>query len=450
MGYANTPAVELSEFFLREIEMEPGMKAELEELGPIKKRLAIEVPADEVRRETEELLRNYRRKARLPGFRAGKAPLDLVRKRFGADLREEVRERILSRSFHAAVEREGLRPVGDPAVADLEFEDDGPLSFTATFEVLPRIEPRAYKDVTLARRRPVLGEADVERALEELRQSRARLEVDEGREAGAGDVVVADFEGTPRGGGSPFRRERMPIEVGADNNLPAFNEQLAGVRAGAAIAFAVDYPADYRSQDLAGKTVDFQLNVHEVKRRVVPALDDEFARDLGSFADLAALSRRVREDLEARQQGEERRAVRQAVLDKVLIENPVALPEVLVEREVRHRLEDVVRGMMLQGGDPEKAEIDWEALRKRQEEPSRKVVHAGLTLDAIAVTEGLEVERSAIDERIRQDAARLGEPPDKLRERLHKQGGMEALRSQMLRERALDYLISVANIQYSE
>lgn len=427
------------------------LKTELKDLSPVKKSLAIEVPVEDVRRESDEVLRLYRKKARLPGFRAGKAPLDLIRKHFGDNVREEVRDRILSRSFREAVRETGLRPVDDPAVEDFAFEGEGPLSYTATFEVIPPIELQGLKDVELTREKPEVADDEVEKALADLRGSRARLVADAEREAALGDVVIADFGGTPReDGAAAFERERMPIEIGGENNLPEFNRRLLGVRAGAEIEFEVDYPADYGSKDLAGKKVAFRVKVHEVKRRELPELDDEFARDLGEFDDLAALRARVREDLEARKEIEERGQTRQAVLDKVLLANPVVLPDALVQREVRHRLEDLVRGMILRGADPEKAEVDWEQVRKSQEAPARKIVHAGLILDAVARLEKIEVEPGAIEERIRIDAQRLGEKPDKLRERLRKQGGIEALRTQLLRERALDYLTSVANIRYPE
>ncbi len=426
------------------------MKVELQEVNAVKKAVRVEVGPDEVERETRDVLRDYQKKARLPGFRAGKAPIELIRTRFGAAVREDVRDRLLSRTFHAAAEQSALRPLGDPAVDELSFDDGGPLRYRATFEVVPPIVLRAHRGVELRRTRPRLEPVAVERALEDLRQARARLVVDPERVAAAGDVIVADVDGAPREGATPFHRERMPIEVGAAGSLPAFDERLVGARAGTEVSFAVDYPPQHPNRELAGRTVDFRLQVHEVKRRELPALDDEFARDLGEFADLAALRERVREDLQARHERDETRASREALLDRVLLENPIPLPDVLVEREIRQRLEDFVRGLILQGIDPEKSEIDWETLRKRHEPIARKSVHAALILDAVAAEERLAVDGAALEQRIRDDARRLGEPPDKLRERLNQRGALPALRAQLLRERALDYLISVANIHYSE
>jgi len=242
----------------------------------------------------------------------------------------------------------------------------------------------------------------------------------------------------------------MLIEVGAPEHLPAFNEQLTGAKAGEQREFSVDYPKEYEHPPLAGQSVRYRVVVHEVKRKQIPDLDDEFAKDLGDFADLAALRERVRDDLLERRRQEIERGVRQSVLDKVLLENPIVLPDVLVEHEVRHRLESIVRNMILQGVDPEKVQLDWEKLRTEQEEPARKSVHARLILDRVAEVESLSIDTAEVEERIRRDAQRIGEKPDKLRRQLEKRGGLEGLKAQLVREKSLDLLRAVANIQNEE
>jgi trigger factor len=331
----------------------------------------------------------------------------------------------------------------------VSHEEGQPLTFETVFEVLPEIEPKAYRDVEVRRPAVKVTDDEVNEALEEIRRSRVQLVAHEGRAAAEGDVVYADVEGLPAGG-EPFRREHLPIEIGSEGNLEAFNEQLTGARAGAELEFPVDYPEDYGAKHLAGKHVVYRLKVREVKQPVLPDLDDEFAKDLGEFDDLAGLRDKVRGDLEQRKTREADLAARQAVLDKVLIENPVVLPEILVEQEIRRRLEDLIRNLMVQGVDPDKAKIDWEDLRKRQEEPARKSVHARLILDAVARVEAIRVDKQEVDERIQQDAKRLGEPPDKLRASLKKHSGEQALIAQLVREKSLDYLNSVANIQYAD
>ena len=190
--------------------------------------------------------------------------------------------------------------------------------------------------------------------------------------------------------------------------------------------------------------------MHEVKRREIPPLDDDLAKDLGDFADLEALKTRVRADLGERKQAAVRSAVRQAVLDKVLLANPIPLPDILVEEEIQHRLEDMVREMMFHGVDPRTMNLDWKQLRDKNEEPARKIVHARLLLDAIAVAEGVTVARGDIEQRVRREAERIGESYDVVRERLSKGGGLQALETQMVREKSLDLITSIANIQAAE
>jgi trigger factor len=422
------------------------MKVEVTDLSPVKKSLSIEVGPDEVARETDEVVRRLAARVRVPGFRPGKVPLGVIRTRFAKEVEEDVRDRLVTRLLTEAAREKGIKPLGQPVLDDLSHDKDGPLTFRTTIEVTPGIEPKGYKGVEARETSSAVVDADVDRALEELRQSQARLVAEEGRVASTGDVIIADVEGVPEGG-EPIRRERTMIEVGATDNLPEFNERIHGAASGAILEFPVAYPKEYDNASLRGKNVRYRLEVHEVKRREVPALDDEFARDLGEFESLDALRRRIREDLEERRRTEARLALRQSILDKVLLENTVALPDVLVEEEIHHRLEDFVRAVMLQGVDPSKIKVDWKEIRDRQEAPARKAVHARLVLDAVAAAESIAVEPSEVDARIRKEAERIGEPAEVVRKRLAKDGGIETLQDQLVREKTLDFLTSLANIQ---
>jgi len=425
------------------------MRVDLTDLSAVKKRMLVEVDAEEVARETESILRGYAQKAKVPGFRPGKVPASVIRARFAKEVEEDVRERVVSRFYHAATREKGLLPLGEPVLEEINHEDGAPLSFKTTFEILPEIELAQYKGIEVRRPAVQVEDSEVKRALEDLRQAHAKLSTEDGREASTGDVIVVDLEGRPVDG-ETFKRERMLLEVGATDNLPAFNDRLEGAVADALLEFSVDYPQDYGAKELAGKSVAFTVKVHEVKRRDVPDLDDEFAKDLGEFEDLAALTAKVRQDLEQRKTHEADGAVRQSLLNKVLLENPVVLPEVLVQDEIRHRLEEIVRRMMAQGIDPQKAELDWEQMRKQQEQPASMAVHARLVLDAVAKAESVEVGNEEIEERLRRDARAMGQKLENVRAGLRKQGGMEVLKRQLVREKSLDLLTSVANIQNEE
>ena len=425
------------------------MKIEVTDLSPVKKTLAVEVDVEEVSKETAAVLRRYAGQVRLPGFRQGKAPVDMVRKRFAKEIDDDVRERLISRLWREATSEKGLVPLGDPVLDDLKHEHGMPFQFKTTFEVLPKFEVKDFRGVEAKTPPSRLEDHEVDEALESIRQSRARYVPDEARLAEAGDVIVADLDEQPDGEESK-KREKLVLEVGAPGNPEAFNAKIVGARMGKAYAFDVLYPADHANHALAGKKVGYRLAVHEVKRKEIPPLDDELAKELGEFESLAALRTRVRSDLEARKAAMAQSGLRQAILDKVLLANPIPLPDVLVEEEIQHRLEDMVREMMFHGVDPRKAELDWKALRDRNEEPARKIVHARLVLDAIAAAEGVQVERKDLDERIRREAERIGEGYDALRLRLGKSGGLQALETQMVREKSLDLITSIANIQGAE
>lgn len=425
------------------------MNVELEDISTVKKRLSIEVPLDEVTQESEDVLRSFRKKAQIPGFRPGKVPASVIQSRFAKEMREEVRESLIRSSFVKAAKERGLNPIADPAVEEVRFDEGEPLSFKVLFEVLPVFEVKDYREIEVRRPSIRVPPDEVDQSLAELQAARVRYVYEEGREAEEGDMVVADVEGTPPEG-EAFSRESTQVVVGAKENLPEFNEHLLRVKEGEKKEFSVEYPEGYPGKELAGKQVDFRLLVKEVKRRELPDLDDEFAKDLGEFASLAELRSRIEEDLQARKKHEAENKVREALLDKVLLQNAIPLPEVLTESEIRHRLEEIVRGMMNQGINPQDGKIDWEQMRKQQEEPARKSVHARLVLDAIAKAEGLEVDRRRLDERIRMEAQRMDETPENLRQQLNKGPGMQALKNQLLRESTLDYLTSVANIQNEE
>ncbi len=424
------------------------MKVEIKEVSPVKRTMSVEVDAETVARHADEVLGGYSRQAKIPGFRPGKAPRAVIKKRYAKQLEEDIREQVVTKAYRDAAVEHKIQPLGDPLLDKVEYKEGESLRFTTTFEVLPEFEAKGYKGLELRRPSAALEADAVDKTLEEIRQSRMTLEADEGK-AVTDSVLIADVDGTPDEG-EPFQREKMFVEVGSTENLPAFNEGLEGAGVGDTVEFPVEYPDEYPEKSLAGKRVEYKVTVHELKKKVLPELDDEFAKDLGDFADLAALRARIEEDLTKRKENQAQSEVRQRLLDKLLVENPVVLPEVLVEQEVRSRLEEIARRLISQGIDLDQAGLDWSKMRKEQEESCRKSVHARLVLDAVARAEDIQVTDEEVDERITRDAAQMGENPDKLREGMKKHGGLQPLKNQILREKSLDLLTAVANIQNEE
>jgi len=425
------------------------MKIELNDVSAVKKNMAIEAGPEVVKTERKSVLQRYAREAKVPGFRRGKVPVSVIEARFAKEVDEDVKERLVARLYTEAVRDKGLTPLGDPALEEVVYAENEPFSFKTSFEVLPEFELTKYQGVEVRRDAVEVTEKEVDESLEEIRQAQTKLVSEEGRKAATGDVVVADVEGVPEDG-EAYTREGVMLEIGGTSNLPEFNDALEGAGAGDELEFPVSYPEEYEHKPLAGKIVQYKMKIHEVKRKEVPELDDEFAKDLGECDTLADLRKRIHDSMLLRKKHEAEGKTQQAIIDKVLLENPIPLPDILVEGEIQNRMEETVRMMFSQGMDPRTMEIDWKKIRDGQEEGARKSVHARLVLDAIARLEDLEVEEPEINDRIKIEAQRIGESPEKFKRALLQEGRMEVIRSQILREKSLDFLVSVANIQGEE
>ncbi len=424
------------------------MKIEVNELNPVKRTMFIEVGPEVVTAETDKVVRRYAEKAKIPGFRPGKAPLSVVRSRFRQEVSEEVKDQLISRLYHDAAKEKGVHALGDPVLDEVMYEEGKPFSFKTTFEIWPEIDPKGYEGVEVNRPTEQVGEDEVEDALEKLRENQAKL-VSKEKKSETGDFLLADIEATPSEG-DPFTREKVLVEIGSSHNLPEFNDRIEGAGKGSVLEFSVTYPKEHPNTDLAGREVAYKLTVHEVKVRELPDLDDELAKDLGEFDSLKELTGRIRTDLTARKKADADNQVRKQLMDKIILENPVTLPDLLVEEETRHRMEEMVRNMMMQGVDPQKVDVDWKEVRGRQEEPARKAVHGRLLLDAIAEKLDLAVEASEVDQRVREESERMGEPYQEVRKRLAESGGLQSIRVQMLREKALDQMVATAEIRQEE
>jgi trigger factor len=251
------------------------MKIELSDVSPVKKNMAVSAGPDVIVTERKAVLRRYAKEAKVPGFRRGKVPLSVIEARFAKEVDEDVKERLVARLYTEAVKEKGLTPLGDPALEEVIYAENEPFSFKTSFEVLPEFELKKYKGVEARRPEVEVTDKEVDDSLEELRQAQTKLVSEEGRKASTGDVVVADVEGVPEDG-EPYNREGVMLEIGGTSNLPEFNDALEGAGAGDELEFPVSYPEEYEHKPLAGKTVQYKMKIHEVKRKEVPELDDEF------------------------------------------------------------------------------------------------------------------------------------------------------------------------------
>ena len=431
------------------------MKAELKDLSETRKSLVVEIPTTAVDAGIERLSQRYRRSLKVPGFRPGKAPAKLVRLRLRDQILQEVAQELIPKAVDDAIREHGLEPVDTPAIRDVNVEEGHPLTFTAMVETLPAVDPGEYRGLTLRRSPVEVADEAVSEALERLRERVATFEPVEGRDVAQGDTVTVDLDRrviTPaiaaesNEPGAPEHHENIEIEIGGSANPPGFDEQLVGFGVGASRDFTLTYEADHEVKGLAGAEVAYTVEVKAVRQKVVPPLDDDLARGLGSFETLEALTDQVRGDLVGQAEQEADGQVRSELLRQLAGRVDGEVPEALIEREVDRRVERFVEHLMAQRVDPRQANIDWEAFRKEQREPATATVRSTLVIDEIARKEVLTVDDADVDREVERQAERAGRTASAARALLEKEGGISRLKEGLRREKAIDFVLNEATI----
>jgi trigger factor len=426
------------------------MKTELVDVNETRRNLVVEIPSDVVDAQIDRVTTRYGRAVKLPGFRPGKVPSKVLRQRFRSQILHDVAHELVEKAVGDALTERGVEPVDTPNIRDVTLEEGRPLTFTAQFEVVPTFDPGTFEALQVRRTPVVIEDAAVEQALDRLRERAARYEPVEGGVTDEGHTLLVDMErqATDKEGkrGEKHRHEGVSIEIGGKANPPGFDTELRGLTAGATKTFTVRYPEDYGVAELAGTNVDYTVTVHDIRRRVVPDLDDEFAKDLGEFDTLDALRARVRQDLEAEAREASERQARVEVLKALGARVPFEVPAPLVEREVDRRLEDFAARLVAQRIDPRQAQIDWNAFRDAQREPALEAVRSAIVLDEIARREQVGVSEVEIDQEVDRYAQQLNRTPAAVRARLEQEGGLERIVLGIRREKALALVMARATI----
>ncbi len=420
------------------------MKAELVDVNDTRKSITIEIPSDVVDAEINRIAGDYSRKARIPGFRPGKAPTRVIKQRFKDQILHDVAHDLVPRAIDDALRERGVEPVDTPDVRDVTVEEGRPLTFKASFDTLPAFEIGDLATVNLRRPSSRVDDAAVAQALERLRERAGRSEPVVDRGVVDGDQVTLDLERTDPDGAADTHND-VTVDIGGKGNPPGFDAQLLGLETGASKAFELQYPADYPNGELAGTTVSYKVAVKGIKRRVLPPLDDDFAKDL-SVDSLDDLRHRVRHDLEHEAGHAAERAVRGDLMKQLAARVPFEIPESLLERELDRRLEEFASRLMDQNIDPRQANIDWRAFRDSQREPAKEAVASAIVLDELARREQLEVSDAEIEQEIARYAERMGRSAASVRATLEKEGGLSRVHSSLRREKSIDFVMARATI----
>lgn len=412
-----------------------------------RRELDLEIPADEVTKKMESVAKEFARVARVPGFRPGKAPVSLIRRRFADDIKGEVVQSLVPQRVEQAVTEQKLTPVSQPQVEKLDFSEGQPLKFRAVFEVLPEFELGNYKGLDLEM--PVLDvtDDDVAKEIEGVRERAAAFAPVEGRPAENGDFVQLKLLGTPAGGGEPLQADSVLCHIGAEETMEPFNENLRGANTGDHKNFDVEYPADYPDAKLAGKTYHYTVEILGIKNKKLPELNDEFAKDVSDATTLDELKTKVREGLHAARDQKHKDLLRDKVLAAIVKLHDFPVPESLVEHQMDVRLERVVRSLAAQGVDPRAVNVDWVTLRRRQQERATDDVKAELIVDRIASAENIDVTDEDVNSELEHVASHSGESAAALHARLTKQGTLDRMKAKLRSDKTLDWLAQNSQIR---
>ena len=413
-----------------------------------KRELVIEIPVDAVRKESESVTAQYRRGARIPGFRPGHAPSSLVRQRYREDIRSQVVQSLVPKFFDHLVKEQKLTVVGEPRFEELKFEDEQPLTCKVMFEILPQFELGDYKGLEVEEDPPTVSDADVDQAVEELRQRAATYEVVENRPAVDDDYVLVSYQGhdAQNPGNRPLEARDAAVHLGGKGTVAAFTENLRGTKAGEVREFDVTYPDDYPQKSLAGKTFRYHVEVQSIKKKVVPAIDDELAKSVSESETLADLRAKLLEELGKRRKRQVENAAMHQLLEQLVNRGQFPVPGALVEARLDRKIENLVTQLVGQGIDPRTTQVDWGKLRQEARPEAEKEVRGSLILERVAEAEGIEVTDAEVDELIRETAEERHEAPAALKTRLTRDGALGKMRVSRRNQKALEFIYRNAKI----
>jgi trigger factor len=416
-----------------------------------KREIELEIPADNVQKAADKITRDIARVARIPGFRPGKAPATLVRRRFASDIEGEVVQSLVPEYLRKALDEKKILPVTDPQVDKVEFKEGEPLRVHAVFEVLPEFTLADYKNLEVQIDAVDVNDAQVDKTIEELRERASTFVPIEGRAIQDGDYAQIKLHGTPHGGGDPVEANNILCHVGAEETLASFSENLREASVGDTKQFEATYPDDYPDETLKGKTYTYKIEVEGIKEKKLPELNDEFAKDSagegGGIATLEELRKRIRADLEAAKEQRQTAQAREKILETLIKRNEFPVPESLVEGQMDVRLERAVRTLAAQGVDPRAVNVDWVAMRRRQRDRAVDDVKAEIILDRIATEEKIETSDEDLEKEIAHLAEHSGESATALRARLTKQGALDRMKSKLRSDKTIDFLYRSARVE---
>jgi len=401
--------------------------------------LEITVPVVEVEKETERAVAQIQRKVKLPGFRPGKAPVGLVKQRFAGDIRQDVLEKLVPRFFRAAADKDHLQVVGQPNVSDVHFHEGEPITFKAEFEVAPTFELGEYRGVTITYDEPEVSDAEVDARLEEIREQKAEYVNEDPRPLVDGDYALVSLESVS-GVAEKVSQDELMLKIGDDATMKEFSENLRGAAPDESREFDVTYPEDYDRKPLAGRTVRFKATLKAVRRKELPEVNDEFAKDLGDYQTVFELKEAVRKSLKHEREHKAQDEAKHQLIEKLVDAHDFPVPEAYVDRQVEINVENQLRSLAAQGIDPKGIKLDWAKVRESQKDKAARDVRASLLLDKVSDREAIGATQEEIDREVQKIARQQREAVAAVRAKLQKEGAIARIAGHIRTEKTLNFL----------
>jgi trigger factor len=426
------------------------MKADLIDVSQCKKNIDIEIPSDVVDHEIMHIAQELARKARVPGFRPGKAPIGVVKTRFRDEIVSEMMQHLMPKYFGDAIEEHKLDIIqSTPHFESVDYAAGKPLKFKAAFEVYPQLSISNYEGIPVEEVSTKVEDSEVESSLKKLQEEMAELApVEDDRPVREGDFAEISYSGITEGSDEPpVTGEKAVAEIGGRTTMKEFTENLTGARVGEEKRFRVEYRPDYPEKRLAGKTVDYAVKIEGIKTKEVPELNDEFAQRFGENKTLDDLKAKFREDLEKHKREHAQEQMREKMLEWLEDNNEFEIPDSLVERQLQIRVQRLLRDLSRQGINPQRLDVDWAKIREDQLQQSIRDVKGSLILEYISEKADIDVSDGEIEAEIEKIAAETNRPKEKVREVLSRDSGLDRLRVQIRNKKTLDLLQEKARIQ---
>jgi len=426
----------------------------VEDLAPCKKLVRVEVEPEKVAEVFEEVTKEYQKFARLPGFRPGKAPKDMVAKRFESDIQDEAKRKVISDAYKKAIAEKNLKVVVNPDIEEVQFSRGQACQFTATIEIAPEFELPEYKGLLVVREASVVTDSDIERALNLLRERKADYPL-AARELANGDVAVVNYTGSSEG--KPLtdfaptakgltQQHGFWINVAPGSFIPGFPDQLIGAKPGDKRTVNVDFPADFVTPQLAGRKGVYEVEIVEVREKKMPELNDELAKSYGA-ENFEKLRDGVRADLQNELNAKQARSLRNQVVKSLLDKVQCELPETVLHDETRSLVYEIVLENQRRGVPKDVMDAQKEHIYQSASATAKDRVKANFIISRIAEKEGVRVEEMEVANRLQLIAAQQKTPVEKLIKEMEKSGGLQDIYFQLLNEKVVELLVQNAKVQ---